>query len=53
MGRRAIDYDVYTTEELLEMSHEDAIEGLTEKQIKFCEVYVLNYNMVSLFLTLL
>lgn len=45
MGRRAIDYDVYTTEELLEMSHEDAIEGLTEKQIKFCEVYVLNYNI--------
>ena len=27
------------------MSHEDAIEGLTEKQIKFCEVYVLNYNI--------
>ena len=25
--------------------HEDAIEGLTEKQIKFCEVYVLNYNI--------
>lgn len=45
MGRRAINYDVYTTEELLEMSHEDAIEGLTEKQIKFCEVYVLNYNI--------
>lgn len=45
MGRRAIDYDVYTAEELLEMSHEDAIEGLTEKQIKFCEVYVLNYNI--------
>lgn len=45
MGRRAIDYDVYTTGELLEMSHEDAIEGLTEKQIKFCEVYVLNYNI--------
>lgn len=45
MGRRAIDYDIYTTEELLEMSHEDAIEGLTEKQIKFCEVYVLNYNI--------
>lgn len=45
MGRRAIDYDVYTTDELLEMSHEDAIEGLTEKQIKFCEVYVLNYNI--------
>lgn len=45
MGRRAIDYDVYTTEELLEMSHEDAIKGLTEKQIKFCEVYVLNYNI--------
>lgn len=45
MGRRAIDYDVYTIEELLEMSHEDAIEGLTEKQIKFCEVYVLNYNI--------
>ena len=45
MGRKAIDYDVYTTEELLEMSHEDAIEGLTEKQIKFCEVYVLNYNI--------
>jgi phage terminase small subunit len=45
VGRRAIDYDVYTTEELLEMSHEDAIEGLTEKQIKFCEVYVLNYNI--------
>ena len=45
MGRRAIDYDAYTTEELLEMSHEDAIEGLTEKQIKFCEVYVLNYNI--------
>lgn len=45
MGRRAIDYDVYTTEELLEMSHEDAIEGLTEKQIKFCEIYVLNYNI--------
>lgn len=45
MGRRAIDCDVYTTEELLEMSHEDAIEGLTEKQIKFCEVYVLNYNI--------
>lgn len=45
MGRRAIDYDVYTVEELLEMSHEDAIEGLTEKQIKFCEVYVLNYNI--------
>lgn len=45
MGRRAIDYDVYTTEELLNMSHEDAVEGLTEKQIKFCEVYVLNYNI--------
>lgn len=45
MGRRAIDYDAYTIEELLEMSHEDAIEGLTEKQIKFCEVYVLNYNI--------
>lgn len=45
MGRRAIDYDVYTMEELLNMSHEDAVEGLTEKQIKFCEVYVLNYNI--------
>lgn len=45
MGRRVIDYDVYTTEELLNMSHEDAVEGLTEKQIKFCEVYVLNYNI--------
>lgn len=45
MGRRAIDYDVYTTEELLNMSHEDAVEGLTKKQIKFCEVYVLNYNI--------
>lgn len=45
MGRKAIDYDVYTTEELLEMSHEEAVDGLTDKQIRFCEYYVQNFNI--------
>ena len=32
-----IDYDSYSNEELLKMKKSEAIEGLTEKQQRFCE----------------
>lgn len=34
----------YTEEELLKMSKTEATEGLSEKQIKFCEFYVEGHN---------
>lgn len=40
-----IDYDEYNEKELLGMPKRDAIEGLTEKQQRFCEEYVRTYNI--------
>lgn len=45
MVREPIDYDVYTTDELLKMSKADATEGISEMQQRFCEQYVMNYNI--------
>lgn len=45
MVKSNISYDVYTTDELLKMSKEEATEGLNEKQQRFCEQYVTNYNV--------
>ena len=39
-----IEYDNYTNEELLSMKKSEAIEGLTEKQQRFCEYYVEGHN---------
>ena len=39
-----IDYDSYSNEELLKMKKSEAIEGLTEKQQRFCEYYVEGHN---------
>ena len=40
-----IDYEEYTEEELLKMKKSEATEGLNEKQQRFCEEYVKNYNV--------
>lgn len=45
MQRKPIDYDTYTTEELLRMSREQATKDLNEKQQRFCEHYVTSYNV--------
>lgn len=45
MVRAPIDYDEYTEEELLQMKKSDAVEGLNERQQRFCEFYVQNYNI--------
>lgn len=45
MVRSDIDYNAYTTKELLKMKYEKAIEGLNEKQQRFCEYYVQSYNV--------
>lgn len=45
MPRAPIEYDQYTTDELLKMSKEEATEGLNEKQQRFCEFYIMNYNV--------
>lgn len=47
MVRANIKYDVYTTEELLKMGKDEATEGLNEKQQRFCEQYVMNYNIIT------
>lgn len=44
MTRAPIDYDAYTEEELLKMPKSKAIEGLNEKQQRFCECYVEGHN---------
>lgn len=41
----SIDYDEYSTEELLEMSHAEATKGLNESQQRFCEYYIQNFNV--------
>lgn len=38
-------YDEYTTEEYLKMPKREAIEGLKEKQIRWCEEYVRCHNV--------
>lgn len=43
-SRKPIDYDTYTTEELLAMSKKEATNGLNEQQQRFCEYYVTSYN---------
>lgn len=40
----AIDYNEYTTEELLKMKKSKAVEGLDEKKQRFCEYYVEGHN---------
>lgn len=47
MAKKAIKYDKYTTEELLEMTYEEATEGLSEKQQRFCEAYISTYSIKS------
>lgn len=38
-------YVKYTSDELLRMNYDDATEGLTERQITFCEHYCRNKNL--------
>lgn len=45
MVKSPLSYDEYTNEELLEMPFKKAIEGLTEKQQRFCEEYTRSYNI--------
>lgn len=47
MEKKAIEYDKYSTDELLKMSHEEATEGLSEKQQRFCEAYIGTYSIKS------
>lgn len=47
MEKKAIEYDKYSTEELLKMSHDEATEGLSEKQQRFCEAYIGTYSIKS------
>lgn len=47
MEKKAIEYDKYSTDELLRMSHEEATEGLSEKQQRFCEAYIGTYSIKS------
>lgn len=35
----------YTEEELLEMSREEVVEGMTDREIAFCEYYIQDYNV--------
>lgn len=44
MNRIPIDFDAYSEEELLRMSKKEATQGLTEKQMKFCEFYIEGHN---------
>lgn len=37
-------YVDYTEEELMEMHHDEAVEGLAEKRQRFCEYYIGSYN---------
>lgn len=45
MPVKAIAYNDYTEQELLEMKHKEAINGLTESAQRFCEVYVKSKNI--------
>lgn len=45
MPVKAIAYNDYTEQELLEMKHKEAIKGLTESAQRFCEVYVKSKNI--------
>lgn len=45
MVKSPLSYDEYTNEELLEMPFKKAVEGLTEKQQRFCEEYTRSYNL--------
>lgn len=47
MEKKAIEYDKYSTDELLKMSHEEATDGLSEKQQRFCEAYIGTYSIKS------
>lgn len=47
MEKKAIEYDEYSTEELLKMSHKEATKGLSEKQQRFCEAYIGTYSIKS------
>lgn len=46
MNRSPIENDSYSESELLEMKKQEAIEGLNEKQQRFCEEYVRCHNIV-------
>lgn len=39
-----VDYDAYTEEELLSMKKREAVRGLTEQQMNFCEYYIEGHN---------
>lgn len=47
MEKKAIEYDKYSTDELLKMSHQEATDGLSEKQQRFCEAYIGTYSIKS------
>lgn len=43
----SLDYDVYTDEELLQMSKKEACKGLNEREQRFCEYYIHSYSLKS------
>lgn len=45
MRKAQIVYNEYSTEELLEMSRDEAVGKLTEMQQRFCEAYVSSHNI--------
>lgn len=47
MVRNVIEYNEYTSDELLKMKKSEAIEGLNESQQRFCEAFVGSYNIKS------
>ena len=47
MVRNVIEYNEYTSYELLKMKKSEAIEGLNESQQRFCEAFVGSYNIKS------
>lgn len=47
MVRNVIEYNEYTSDELLKMKKSEVIEGLNESQQRFCEAFVGSYNIKS------